>query len=83
MHPVSVFSNWDKVDHYTKNIIIYSARKKCHMLMAYTEGVDLVSFISSNIPVGTSKFDVRASRLPSSFKRCLCLTKDDQEESAR
>ncbi|KAF8046000.1 hypothetical protein N665_4133s0002 [Sinapis alba] len=36
-NPAVIFSNWDKLDHYTKTIIIYSARKKCYMLMAYTE----------------------------------------------
>lgn len=36
-NPAVIFSNWDKLDQYTKTIIIYSARKKCYMLMAYTE----------------------------------------------
>lgn len=81
-NPAVIFCNWDKLDNYTKTIIIYSARKKCYMLMAYNEvfvclclfeflflfsknflcfdtygmgimtiqGVDLKSFLSSNIP---------------------------------
>lgn len=36
-NPAVIFSNWDKLDQYTKTIIFYYARKKCYMLMAYTE----------------------------------------------
>ncbi|KAF3593771.1 hypothetical protein DY000_02027157 [Brassica cretica] len=101
-NPAVIFSNWDKLDQYTKTIIIYSARKKCYMLMAYTEGVDLKSFLSSNIPhVGASTLETKdrhnetdtlamvqtvlascISSLCYSFNRCLCLTKDDPEDSS-
>ncbi|KAL0738847.1 hypothetical protein Bca4012_015057 [Brassica carinata] len=102
-NPAVIFSNWDKLDHYTKTIIIYSARKKCYMLIAYTESVDLKSFLSSNIPrVAASTLQLQhqphheigtlalvktvltscISSLCYSIKRCLCLTKDDQEDSS-
>ncbi|KAJ4899652.1 Uncharacterized protein Rs2_13603 [Raphanus sativus] len=102
-NPAAIFSNWDKLDHYTKTIIIYSARKKCYMLMAYTEGVDLKSFLSSNIPrVAGSTLQLQdrphheigilalvktvltscISSLCYSFKCCLCLAKDNQEDSS-
>ncbi|CAH2078171.1 unnamed protein product [Thlaspi arvense] len=48
-HPALIFSNWDKLDHDTKNNILYSAAKKSQILKVYDEGVDLKPFLSRNI----------------------------------
>lgn len=37
INPSVIFSNWNKLDHYTQTIVIDSAQKKCYMLMAYSE----------------------------------------------